>query len=85
MAPRGDPAAYSASSLPSPNIIEVNPEAIEKGTYPIWSYEHMFTSAPASEGARSFIDFFLSPEIQQTLVRTQGFIPIAAMKTARNE
>ncbi len=65
--------------------VEPTPEAIEKGTYPIWSYEHMFTPTPASEGARSFIDFFLSPEIQQTLVSSQGFIPIAAMKLSRDE
>jgi phosphate transport system substrate-binding protein len=65
--------------------VEPTPEAIEKGTYPIWSYEHMFTTTPASEGARSFIDFFLSQEVQQTLVPSKGFIAIASMKTSRNE
>jgi phosphate transport system substrate-binding protein len=65
--------------------VEPTPDAIEKGTYPIWSYEHMFTATPATEGARAFIDFFLSPPIQQALVPTQGFIPIALMKTSRPE
>ena len=60
------------------------PENIESGAYPIWSYEHMYTRGPAAGGARGFIDFVLSPALQNELVPSAGFIPIAAMKVSRD-
>lgn len=47
------------------------------GKYPLWSYEHMFTSgAPSAEVGR-FIEFVSSAT---TLVKKMGYIPLAEMK-----
>jgi phosphate transport system substrate-binding protein len=60
-----------------------SPESISTGAYPIWSYEHMYTLGPATGKVGAFIDFVLSPPIQNdTLVRT-GFIPIGSMRVSR--
>jgi phosphate transport system substrate-binding protein len=64
--------------------VEPNPENIEQGTYPIWSYEHMYTRGPASGDARAFIDFVLSPAIQGSALEHGGFIPVVAMKVSRD-
>jgi phosphate transport system substrate-binding protein len=64
--------------------IEPTPGNIERGAYPIWSYEHMYTRGPASGDARTFIDFVLSPAIQGSVLEHGGFIPVVAMKVARD-
>jgi len=64
--------------------VEPTPENIERGAYPIWSYEHMYTRGPASGEAQSFIEFVLSPSMQGAALEHGGFIPIEAMKVARD-
>jgi phosphate transport system substrate-binding protein len=64
--------------------VEPTPENIERGAYPIWSYEHMYTRGPASGDARAFIEFVLSPAMQGAVLEHGGFIPIGAMKVARD-
>jgi phosphate transport system substrate-binding protein len=63
--------------------VEPTRENIERDVYPIWSYEHMYTRGPASDDARRFIDYVLSPTMQDGLLGHGGFIPIATMKVAR--
>jgi phosphate transport system substrate-binding protein len=55
---------------------------VEDGAYPIWSYEHMYTRGPARGQARLFIDFVLSPQMQNEILVRDGFIPASAMKAA---
>jgi phosphate transport system substrate-binding protein len=59
------------------------PQTVEDGAYAIWSYEHMYTRGPASGATRAFIDFVLSPEVQNEILLRDGFIPASAMKAAR--
>jgi phosphate transport system substrate-binding protein len=58
-------------------------DAIATGAYPIWSYEHMYTLGPAVDQVRAFIDFVLSPPIQNDALVRAGFIPIGSMKVSR--
>ena len=55
---------------------------IENGTYPIWSYEHMYTKGEATGTAKSFIDFMTSSDFASKITQL-GYIPIAAMKVSR--
>lgn len=50
--------------------------AITSGTYPIWSYEHMFTNGTPKGDVAGFIDFVRS---RTDLVRNNKFIAISAM------
>lgn len=51
-------------------------ENIASGTYPISSYEHMYTLGPPRGAAKAFVDFVLSPAIQRDIVAANGFVPI---------
>jgi phosphate transport system substrate-binding protein len=65
--------------------IAPTPQNVEDGAYPIWSYEHMYTRGPARGQARAFIDFVLSPQLQNETLVHDGFIPASAMKAARQD
>jgi phosphate transport system substrate-binding protein len=58
-------------------------ENIEAGTYPIWSYAHMYTRGPATGQVRAFIDFVLSAPVQRNILPRAGLISLAAMKISR--
>jgi phosphate transport system substrate-binding protein len=49
------------------------------GTYTFWSYEHMYTLGDDNPIVAAFLDFMLSPTVQQ-LAQRDGYIPIADMK-----
>jgi len=65
-------------------VIEPSSAAITTGTYPIWSYEHMYTKGQLSPLTKQFIDYILSSDFQDhTLPRVKGFIPVTQMKVSR--
>jgi phosphate transport system substrate-binding protein len=76
--------AYSHPDLTTFSVDGVAPtrDSVEAGTYPIWSYEHMYTRGQATGQARAFIDFVLSPAVQNDALVRSGFFPSGAMKTA---
>lgn len=53
-------------------------EAVVSGTYKIQRVLHFFTKGEPSPSARGYMDFVLSPDVQDTVVRDAGFIPITA-------
>ena len=57
---------------------------IEAGRYAFWSYEHMYTLGDNNLLASAFLDFMLTPAIQQT-AQQMGYIPIANMKLGATE
>ena len=69
----------SVKSLAVANIAATN-ENVANGTYPIWSYEHLFTRGPAKGAAKTFISFILSPEVQSKLLVKNGFTPIGNVR-----
>ncbi|MBE3557642.1 MAG: phosphate ABC transporter substrate-binding protein [Ktedonobacteraceae bacterium] len=52
---------------------------IASGAYTYWSYEHMYTLGDDNALLNSFLDFMLTPEVQQQ-AQKMGYIPIANMK-----
>lgn len=58
--------------------VEPSEAAVVAGTYPIQRVLHFFTRGEVSELATAYIDYVLSPRIQDTVVRDAGFIPITA-------
>jgi phosphate transport system substrate-binding protein len=58
-------------------------ENVQGGTYPLWSYEHLYTKKPAPADAKAFIDFILTREFQASILPKVGFIPIDQMKVNR--
>lgn len=55
---------------------------ITSGTYPIWSYEHMFTIGPPKGNVADFIGFV---QHQTDLVQKNKFIPVNAMKVSEKD
>lgn len=55
------------------------PQNIENGTYAYWGYEHMYTLGDDNPLLSAYLDFMLTPQIQQ-LAQKMGYIPIANMK-----
>ena len=51
-------------------------ENVANGTYPIWSYEHLYTRGPATGAAKAFIDFIQTPQVQTELVPKNGLTSI---------
>ncbi|ADY54501.1 phosphate ABC transporter substrate-binding protein, PhoT family [Syntrophobotulus glycolicus DSM 8271] len=63
--------------------VEPTAENIAAGTYPIWSYEHMYTKGEATGLTKAYIDYILSPDVQNSVVKSLKFIPITDMKASR--
>jgi phosphate transport system substrate-binding protein len=49
---------------------------VSDGTYPVSRLLHFFTKGQPTGLAKVYIDYVLSPEIQETVVRDAGFLPI---------
>ncbi|MEW5762410.1 MAG: phosphate ABC transporter substrate-binding protein [Bacillota bacterium] len=58
-------------------------EDIASGKYPFWSYGHMYTKGEPSELAKAFIDYMLSDEIQQGIVKELHYFPVTGMQVER--
>jgi phosphate transport system substrate-binding protein len=51
-------------------------KTVANGTYPVSRVLHFFTKAAPTGLAKAYIDFVLSPKIQDAVVRDAGFLPI---------
>lgn len=56
-------------------------EVVVTGTYKIQRVLHFFTNGQPSAAAKGYIEYVLSPEVQDTVVRDAGFIPITAKES----
>ncbi len=52
---------------------------IEAGNYTFWGYEHMYTLGDNNKLIAAFLDYMLTPAVQQEATK-QSYIPIAGMK-----
>lgn len=52
-------------------------QTVADGTYPISRVLHFFTKGEPKGLAKAYIDFVLSPKVQDEVVRDAGFLPIA--------
>lgn len=81
-----DDALLTVSLKDDGGVVEPTVENITAGTYPIWSYEHMFTKGEPTGTTKAFIDYVLSPDFQnEVLPSVKGFIPVTKMKVQRDK
>ena len=79
-----DPDLRTFAIKSDAGVVEPGTESITGGTYPIWSYEHMYTKGEPTGSAKQFLDYLASADFQEhVLPNVKGFIPITQMKTTR--
>lgn len=62
--------------------VEMTSANIENGTYPVWSYEHMYTKGKATGLTDVFIKYISGSDAKAT-IKNLGYIPISDMKVKR--
>ena len=79
--------SYLDDSLQALTIdgVEATPENIATNDWKIWSYEHMYTNGkPDAKTCKTFLDYMLSDDIRQGVVKELGYLPITEMKVERS-
>ncbi|MEW6171895.1 MAG: phosphate ABC transporter substrate-binding protein [Bacillota bacterium] len=56
---------------------------IAGGRYPFWSYGHMYTKGQPNSVVKAFIDYVLSDEVQQGLVKEMYYFPVNGIQVER--
>lgn len=69
--------SYIDDSLEALSLDGVAPTAenIETNDWPIWSYEHMYTKGKPTKEIKKFLDYMVSDEVQEGLVKELGYLP----------
>lgn len=78
--------SYLDDSLQALTIdgVEATPENIATNDWKIWSYEHMYTNGEPDANVKTLLDYMLSDDIQQGVVKELGYLPITEMKVERS-
>lgn len=78
--------SYLDDSLQTLSLDGVKPtaEAIETNDWKIWSYEHMYTKGQPDQEVKTFLDYMVSDDVQEGVVKELGYLPITAMKVERS-
>ncbi len=71
----------------SVHIVAINGKAatpgnIANGSYTFWSYEHMYTLGTSNQLAKAFLDYMLTPDVQN-MAQHMGYIPVAKMQISQ--
>ncbi|MFZ7945409.1 phosphate ABC transporter substrate-binding protein [Neobacillus sp. 19] len=64
--------------------VEPTEENVQSGKFPVWAYQHSYTKGEATDLAKAFLDYLMSDEIQTTLLKEQGYLPVTKMKVERD-
>lgn len=78
--------SYIDDSLEALSLDGVAPTAenIETNDWPIWSYEHMYTKGKPTKEIKKFLDYMVSDEVQEGLVKDLGYLPVTKMQVSRS-
>lgn len=78
--------SYIDDSLEALSLEGVAPTAenIETNDWPIWSYEHMYTKGKPTKEIKKFLDYMVSDEVQEGLVKELGYLPVTKMQVSRS-
>lgn len=66
------------------NGSEPNAKNVATNDWPIWSYEHMYTKGKPNSYTKQFLDYMISDEVQENIVKKMGYIPIHTMKVTKD-
>jgi phosphate transport system substrate-binding protein len=64
--------------------VEPTEENVQSGKFPVWAYQHSYTKGEATDLAKAFLDYLMSDDIQNTLLKEQGYLPVTKMKVERD-
>lgn len=78
--------SYIDDSLQELSVDGVEPTAenIETNDWKIWSYQHMYTNGKPNKQLKAFLDYMVSDEVQDKLVKDLGYLPITKMQVKRS-
>jgi phosphate transport system substrate-binding protein len=62
------------------NGVAYSVDTVVNGSYPIYTFEHMYTKGEAVGTIKDFIDYILSDDFQNNFVEKAGFIPVNKVK-----
>ena len=66
------------------NGFEPNAKNVATNDWPIWSYEHMYTKGKPNSYTKQLLDYMISDEVQEIIVKKMGYIPIHTMKVTKD-
>lgn len=59
-------------------------ENVATNAWPLWSYEHMYTQGEPTGLTKEFLDYMMTEDVQEGIVVTTGYIPIAEMQVVKD-
>lgn len=59
-------------------------ENVQTGKFPVWAYEHCYTKGQPNELEKAFLDFVMSSDVQNNVMKKQGYISVTDMKVSRD-
>lgn len=66
------------------NGFEPNAKNVATNDWPIWSYEHMYTKGKPNSYTKQLLDYMISDEVQENIIKKMGYIPIHTMKVTKD-
>ncbi|MCM3570436.1 phosphate ABC transporter substrate-binding protein [Neobacillus mesonae] len=64
--------------------VEATAENVQTGDFPVWAYEHSYTKGEPDELSQAFFDFLMSDDVQNNLLKEQGYLPVTKMQVERD-
>ncbi len=73
---------YLNDTVKTMKIDNVSPtiKNIENNTWKIWSYEHLYTNGKPTGMTKEFLDYIMTTEVQNNVVKKLRYVPINKMK-----
>lgn len=66
------------------DAIEPTEDNVINNSWPIWSYEHMYTKGEATGLTKEYLDYVLSNDMQSTVIKQLGYISVSEMTVERD-